>query len=64
MGKVEKLMKINFKSKPVYGDGHKYIKSKIKLYAGSVITNFHNKKNAQRKSTMQVFVNNNARFCC
>ena len=62
--KVEKLMKINFESKPVYGDGDKYIKSKIKLYAGSVITYFHNKKNAQRKSTMQVFINNNARFCC
>ena len=34
-------MSIDFKSKPVYGDGYKYIKKK---YAGSVITNFHNKK--------------------
>ena len=25
-----------------------------------MITNFHNKKNAQRKSIMQVFINNNA----
>ena len=28
--KIEKLMKINFKSKPVYGDDDKYIKTKIK----------------------------------
>ena len=34
-------MSIDFKSKPVYGDGDKYIK---KIYAGSVITNFHTKK--------------------
>ena len=44
--KIEKLMKINFESKPVYGDDDKYIKTKIKIYADSIITNFHNKKNA------------------
>ena len=44
--KIEKLMKINFESKPVYGDNDKYIKTKIIIYAGSIITNFHNKKNA------------------
>ena len=44
--KVEKLMRIDFESKPVYGDDDKYIKTKIKIYAGSMITNFHNKKNA------------------
>ena len=27
--KIEKLMKINFESKPVYGDDDKYIKTKI-----------------------------------
>ena len=45
-GKVEKLLKIDFESKPVYGndDDNKYIKTKIKIYAGSMITNFHNKK--------------------
>ena len=37
-------MKINFESKPVYGDHDKYIKTKIKMYARSIITNFHNKK--------------------
>ena len=42
--KIEKLMKINFESNPVYGDDVKYIKTKIKIYAGSAITNFHNKK--------------------
>ena len=42
--KVEKLMKIDFESKPVYGDDDKYIKTKLKIYAGSMITNFHNEK--------------------
>ena len=37
-------MKIEFNSKPVYGDDEKYIKTKIKTYSASVITNFHNKK--------------------
>ena len=41
---IENLTKINFESKPVYGDHDKYIKTKIKTYAGSIITNFHNKK--------------------
>ena len=42
--KVEKPMKINFESKTIYGDDGKYIKTKTKIYAGSIITNFHNKK--------------------
>ena len=41
---VENLMKIDFESKPVYGDDDKYIKTKIKIYAKNTITNFHNKK--------------------
>ena len=48
--KVEKLMRIDFESKPVYGDDDKYIKTKIKIYAGSVITNFHNKKMPKEKA--------------
>ena len=48
--KIEKLMKINFESKPVYGDDDKYIKTKIKIYAGSTITNFHNKKMPKEKA--------------
>ena len=30
--KIEKLMRIDFESKPVYGDDDKYIKTKIKIY--------------------------------
>ena len=41
---TEKLRKINFESKPVYCDHDKYIKTKIKTYADSIIRNFHNKK--------------------
>ena len=47
--KVEKLMRIDFESKPIYGDDVKYRKTKIKIYVGSMITDFHNKK---RKTTM------------
>ena len=48
--KVEKLLRIDFESKPVYGDDDKYIKAKIKIYADSMITNFHNKKKPKEKS--------------
>ena len=50
MEKVEKLLKIDFESKPVYGDDDKYIKTKIKLYADSVFTNFHNKEIPKEKA--------------
>ena len=43
-------MKINLESKPVYGDNDKYIKTKIKIYVGSVITDFHNKKKPKEKA--------------
>ena len=46
---IEGLMKISFESKPVYGDSDKYIKTKIKTYAGSIITSFHNKKMPKEK---------------
>ena len=42
--KVERLLKIDFESKPVYGDDGKFIKTKAKIYAGSMITNFRDKK--------------------
>ena len=42
--RVKKLLKIEFDSEPVYGDNDKYIKTKIKIYAGSMITNFQGKK--------------------
>ena len=48
--RVKKLLKIEFESKPVYSDDdNKYIKTKIKIYAGSMITNFHNKKLPKEK---------------
>ena len=42
-------MKISFESEPVYGDDNKYIKTKIKIYAVSIITNFRNKKMPKEK---------------
>ena len=47
--KVEKLSRIDFGSKPVYDDD-KCIKTKIKSYAGSMITHFHNKKMPKEKA--------------
>ena len=47
---IEELMKIAFESKPVYGEDVKYIKTKIKMCAGSLITNFHNKKMPKEKA--------------
>ena len=34
MEKVEKLLRIDFESKPVYGDDDKYIKNKNKYICG------------------------------
>ena len=49
--KIGNLMKIDFESRPVYrDDDDKYIKTKIKIYAGSIITNFHNKKMPKEKA--------------
>ena len=48
--KVEKLMKTDFESKPVYDDDDKCIKTKIKTYEKSIITNFHNKKSPKEKA--------------
>ena len=42
-------MKTKFGSKPVYGDDEKYIKTKIKTYGDSVISNFHSKKIPKEK---------------
>ena len=48
---IEKLLKINFESNPVDGDDVKYIKTKIKIYTGSIITNFHNEKMSKEKAS-------------
>ena len=44
------MLKIEFESKPVYGDENKYIKTKIKICARSMLTNFHNKKMPKEKT--------------
>ena len=53
---IEGLMKINFESQPVYGDDDKYIKThEKKTHAGSIITNFHNKKRPKKKHHANVY---------
>ena len=52
---IEKLMKIDFESKLVYDDDDKYIKTKIKIYENSIITNFHNKKMSKEKAPCKCF---------
>ena len=37
-------MNIEFDSHPVYGDGDKYLQTKIKLYGDKINTNFQGKK--------------------
>ena len=53
--KVEELLKIEFDSKPVYGDDDKYIKTKIKIYADSMIINFQRKKCQKKKHHASVY---------
>ena len=48
--KVEKLIRTNFKSSPVYGDNDQYIKTKIKIYTDSIVRNFRNKKMSKEKA--------------
>ena len=43
-------MEVEFDSELVYGDNDKYIKTKIKIYAGSMITNFQSKKMPKEKA--------------
>ena len=50
MGKSRNDVKIDFESKPVYGHDDKYIKTKIKICADNMITNFHNKKTPKEKA--------------
>ena len=48
--KTEELMKINFNTGTTYGDDNdKYIKTKIKTYKDSAITNFYNEKIPEEK---------------
>ena len=45
MGKNQKVNRDKFWKQTVYGDNDKCIKPKTKIYADSIVTNFHNKKN-------------------
>ena len=54
--RVEKLLKIEFDSEPVHGDSDKYIKTKIKIYAGSMITNFQSKNMPKEKAPCKCFL--------
>ena len=47
---VEKLLEIKFDSEPVYDDNSKYIKTKIKIYGGSVRKNFQGKGVSKEKA--------------
>ena len=48
--KIESLMRKKFDSKLFYGnDDNKYIKTNIKTFKDSIITNFHNKKVPEEK---------------
>ena len=49
--KICNLLNIEFDSGPVYGDGDKYIKKKIKIYGGRVNTNFQGKRVSKEKAS-------------
>ena len=52
--KIESLMRKKFDRKPFYGnDDNNYIKTKIKTFKDSIITNFHNKKVPEEKIPYQ-----------
>ena len=48
--RVEKSLKIKFDSESVYCDNDKYIKTKIKIYGGSVNPNFQGKSVPKEKA--------------
>ena len=41
-------MKIDFNTKTTYGDDCKYMKTRIKTYKDSIITNFYDKKGSKK----------------
>ena len=55
--KNEKLMNIDFNTKPTYGDDDKYIKTKIKTYKNNITTNFYNKKGSKKYQKKKYHVN-------
>ena len=53
--RVEKLLKIEFNSKTVYGDDNKHIKTKIKIYVASVNTNVQDKISQNKRHHSVVY---------
>ena len=53
--KVKGLLKIKFDSEPVYSDNDKDIKTKLKTYGASVITNYQDKKYQKKKHHASVY---------
>ena len=47
---IEGLRQITFESKPAYCEDVKYIKTKIKMYACTLISSFHNQKMPKEKA--------------
>ena len=50
MGKSWKVNEDRFLKQTCYGNDDKSIKTKLKIYTGSVVTNFHNKKMPKQKA--------------
>ena len=50
--KIGNLLNISFDSQPVYDDGDKYIKTKIKMYGDRMKTNFQGKKVPKENATL------------
>ena len=51
--RLEKVLKTEFDSEPVYGHNDKYIKTNIKIHKNSMIVKFSEQKYAKRKSTIK-----------
>ena len=50
-------MKIDFNTKTTYGDDDKYIKTKIKTYKNSILTNFIIKKGLKNYQKKKYHIN-------
>ena len=55
--KIERLTNIDFNSKPTYGDDDKYIKTKIKIFEDSIITNSYIKKGSKKYQKKKYHIN-------
>ena len=53
--KVQNLLNIDSESKPVYDNDDGYIKTKIKIYPDSIMTNFYNKDMPKEKAPCKCY---------